>query len=58
MWSALAWIHRRDKHNAKCCRQKLTKHAPRSHDWILREPLLTDQQRSHAVAVRARIESM
>src|SRR5437773_5439117 len=21
--------------SAECCRQKLTKHAPRSHDWIL-----------------------
>jgi hypothetical protein len=27
----------------------LTKHASRSHEWILREPLLTNQQGSHSV---------
>ena len=47
--SALARIRRRDKHSAEGCRQELTKYAPRSHDWILREPLWTNQQRSHAV---------
>src|SRR5690348_15414614 len=46
---ARARIRGRDKQRAECCRQELTKHAPRSHDWILREPLLTNQQRSHTV---------
>jgi hypothetical protein len=47
--SALARIGRRNQQRAECCRQELTKHAPRSHDWILREPLWTNQQRSHIV---------
>jgi hypothetical protein len=54
--SAFARMRRCDKLGAECCRQKLTNHAPRAHGGILREPLLTNQQRSHAVVVRARIE--
>jgi hypothetical protein len=46
---ARARIGGRNQQRAECCRQELTKHAPRLHDRILREPLWTNQQRSHAV---------
>jgi hypothetical protein len=55
--SAFARMRGCDKLGAECCRQKVTNHAARSHGGILREPLLTNQQRSHAVVVRV-IESI
>jgi len=44
-------ICRRDKHSEECCRQKLTKPAPRLHDRILREPLLAASQPTTRYAV-------